>query len=109
MSNLSPVRDENFAEQVLQQDLPVLVDFTATWCGPCRALAPTLEKLAGEFQGRVKFFSLDVDEARQTAQRFGVMSVPTVMLFKQGQVVGQSVGNQPRDYFVEMLNRALGA
>lgn len=108
MSNLTPVRDDSFAEQVLQQDVPVVVDFTATWCGPCRALAPTLEKLAEEYKGRIKFLSCDVDEARQTASRFGVMSVPTVMLFKQGQVIGQSVGNQPRDFFVDMLDRALG-
>lgn len=90
------VKDPDFRREVLESPEPVLVDFTATWCGPCRALNPTLEALASAYQGRVKVAKLDVDADQLTAQQYGVRSVPTLLFFKQGKVVGQLVGGVPR-------------
>ncbi|MCU0230393.1 MAG: thioredoxin [Acidobacteria bacterium] len=109
MANLAQVNDDSFEKEVLQSPTPVLVDFSATWCGPCKMLTPTLEALSKDYAGKVKFVGVDVDNARQTAVRFRVMSVPTVMLFKDGQIVDQAVGNQPRDAWTKMLDRILGA
>jgi|PlaIllAssembly_1097288.scaffolds.fasta_scaffold1911822_2 thioredoxin 1 len=109
MANLPQVNDDSFEKEVMQSQTPVLVDFSATWCGPCKMLSPTLEALSKDYAGKVKFVGVDVDNARQTAVRFRVMSVPTVMLFKDGQIVDQAVGNQPRDAWMKMLDRILGA
>ena len=106
MADLPKVMDDTFESDVLQSDVPVLVDFSAVWCGPCKALAPKLEELSQQYDGRVKFVTLDVDEARETAMRFGVMSVPTIMLFKDGQKVAQQIGNMPKDKIAEMLDGA---
>ena len=106
MADLPKVMDDTFESDVLQSDVPVLVDFSAVWCGPCKALAPKLEELSRQYDGRVKFVTLDVDEARETAMRFGVMSVPTIMLFKDGQKVAQQIGNMPKDKIAEMLDGA---
>ena len=84
--------DATFEEEVLQSDIPVLVDFTATWCGPCKQIVPILEKTAGEYQGKVKFGQVDVDANRQTAMTYLVRSIPTLLLFKDGKVAEQSVG-----------------
>ncbi|WNG33588.1 thioredoxin [Archangium minus] len=88
--------DADFQREVLEAEGPVLVDFTATWCGPCRALSPTLEALATEHKGRLKVAKLDVDDNQGTAQQYGIRSVPTLLFFKQGKVVGQIVGALPR-------------
>ncbi len=108
MANLPSVKDETFDNEVLKSGTPVLVDFSATWCGPCKALAPTLESLSQDYQGKVKFVMVDIDEARNTAVRFNVMSVPTVMIFRGGEVVGQVVGNRPRTDIANLLDNALG-
>ncbi|MGE5308791.1 MAG: thioredoxin [Deltaproteobacteria bacterium] len=84
--------DANFKDEVLSSELPVLVDFWAQWCGPCRMIAPIVEELAGEFTGKVKVGKMDVDEAPQTASRYGIMSIPTLVFFKQGKIMGQVVG-----------------
>lgn len=93
--NLPAFTDDTFATEVNDSDLPVLVDFGATWCGPCRALAPIVEKLAGEFDGKLKVGAVDIDQARNTAAQFGIMSVPTLIFFKNGEVVDKITGVQP--------------
>jgi thioredoxin 1 len=84
--------DENFAAEVLSSTTPVVVDFSATWCGPCKALAPIIDQLAKEYAGRIKIGKVDVDQAQDTAQKFGILSVPTVIYFKDGKVVDRDVG-----------------
>jgi thioredoxin 1 len=89
------VGDEDFEREVLRAEVPVLVDFWAPWCGPCRTAGPVLERMAQAYQGRLKVCKLNVDVGRQTASRYGVMSIPTLNIFKNGKVVGQIVGVTP--------------
>ena len=91
-------------DQIIAGDKPVLVDFWATWCGPCRMIAPVIEEVALEFEGRAVVGKVDVDEEPGLAQRFGVMSIPTLMVFKNGALVRQSAGVQPKAAILEMLN-----
>jgi thioredoxin 1 len=84
--------DSNFKKEVLDSDLPVLVDFWATWCGPCRMVTPIVEELAKEYDKKIKVGKVDVDENPDTASRYGIMSIPTLMFFKKGQVAEQVVG-----------------
>lgn len=86
------VSDDNFREEVIQSDVPVLVDFWAAWCGPCRMIAPMIEELVEEFEGRAKIVKLDVDYNPQTAMQYGVRSIPTLLFFKDGQVADQLIG-----------------
>lgn len=109
MATLPSVTDASFDNEVLQSDSPVLVDFSATWCGPCKQLAPVLEKLAHDYAGRFKFVVIDVDHARQTAAKFNVMSVPTLLVFKKGQILNQLVGVRPAAEIARVLNAALEA
>lgn len=92
---VSEVTDQNFEEEVLKSDVPVVVDFWAPWCGPCRMIAPIAEKLAEEFDGRVKFCKLNVDQNNQTAAKYQVMSIPLLILFKDGEKVDESLGAVP--------------
>jgi thioredoxin 1 len=102
-SNVHAFTDANFDSDVMKSDLPVLVDFTATWCGPCKALAPVVDKLADELAGKVKVGKCDIDASPNTAHQYGVRSVPTVMIFKNGQKVGQHVGLTTRDKLVALI------
>lgn len=99
--------DENFKSEVLQSDLPVVVDIYATWCGPCKMVAPILEELSKELAGKIKIGKLDVDESPQTPGKYGVMSVPTLMFFKKGQVMDQVVGALPKPQLKSKIEEAL--
>jgi thioredoxin 1 len=101
--NVHTFDTNNFESEVLKSDVPVLVDFTATWCGPCKALAPIVEKLADEFEGKVKVGKLDIDESRAIATQYKIRSVPTVMVFRGGQKAGEHVGLTNRDKLVKLL------
>ena len=107
MSNALAVTSENFDAQVLQSPLPVLVDFWAAWCGPCRAVAPTVEALASEYAGKLKVVKLDVDEAGDVAGQYGVQSIPTLILFKGGQPVKTVIGAYPKKKLEQELEPAL--
>lgn len=101
--NVHVFDDRNFDEEVLKSDLPVLVDFTATWCGPCKALAPIVEKLADENEGKIKVGKVDIDEAKEIAQKFGIRSVPTLMVFRGGQKTQQHIGLTTKDKLAKLL------
>jgi len=96
MGTIAHVDDSTFEHEVLEADGPVVVDFWATWCGPCYMVAPELEALAAEHAGQVKVVKVDVDQAPATAGRYGIMSIPTIVLFRDGEPVGASVGAKPR-------------
>ena len=102
------VTDANFDQDVLKSDKPVLVDFWATWCGPCRAIAPIVEELATEFQGKIKIGKMDVDSNQATPMRYKVTGIPTLLVFKGGQVVEQLVGYRPKDAIAQALNKHVG-
>lgn len=90
------VTDETFEEEVLKSDIPVLNDFWAEWCGPCKMIAPILEEIAEEYEGRLKVTKLDVDDNQKTMMEYGIMSIPTLILFKNGQPVERLVGAMPK-------------
>lgn len=95
--------DQNFEQEVLRADLPVLVDFWASWCGPCRMLSPVIAEIAEEYAGKVKVGKVNVDEQPNLANRYGIASIPTVMLFKNGEVVNTSLGYRPKNELETML------
>jgi thioredoxin 1 len=107
MGTIKQVTDASFAQDVLQADDPVLVDFWAPWCGPCRAVAPVLEQVAAQYAGRVTIVKMNVDENPMTPGQYGVRSIPTIALFKGGEVVDGVLGAAPQPLFGEMLDRHL--
>ena len=108
MSEPIPVNDANFDQTVLQADVPVLVDFWATWCAPCRMVAPVIDGLATEYEGKVNFAKLDVDQNPKTASKYSVMSIPTLIIFKKGEPVSHVVGFRPKAELKQSLDAALG-
>ena len=96
MSKPTPVDDSNFDQIVLQSKTPVLVDFWADWCGPCRMVAPIVEELAEEYEGRISFVKLDVDQNPRTASKYSIMSIPTLLIFKDGNPISNIVGFRPK-------------
>lgn len=105
--NVAEFTDANFEAEVIQSSTPVLVDFWAPWCGPCKMLGPTVEALAGDYAGRLKVGKLNTDESENIAAKFGIRSIPTLLVFKGGEVVSQLVGALPKDKIAEQLNRVL--
>jgi thioredoxin 1 len=101
------VTDGDFAEQVIKSDQPVLVDFWAEWCAPCRALGPAIESLAADYEGRAVIAKVDIDSNQQVAQQFGIRSIPTVMLFDKGQVVDTFVGVRPKADYAAGLDKVV--
>lgn len=104
--NVNNVSDANFDTDVLQSDKPVLVDFWAQWCGPCKAIAPVIEELATTYKDQISVAKVDVDQNPATPQKFGIKGIPTLILFKGGQVVDQIVGNVPKDKIEELIKKA---
>ena len=97
------ITKDNFEQEVLQSELPVLVDFWAVWCGPCQMLAPTIAELAEEYEGKVKVGKVNVDEQPELAMKYGIMSIPTLIRFKGGEVAAQTMGVQPKEAIEQML------
>ena len=106
-NKVQELNDLNFEELVVKSDIPVLVDFSATWCGPCKAIAPLVDQLAEEFDGKVKVGKLDIDDSPGIAQRYGIRGVPTLYVFKGGEVVGKMVGAAPKQNIKSLMERAL--
>jgi|TARA_B100000676_G_scaffold42375_1_gene40413 thioredoxin 1 len=107
MSEPIALTDDNFSDEVLSAELPVLVDFWATWCGPCRMIAPIVEELSSEYEGKAKVCKLDVDTAQKTAAEFGIRSIPTLLIFKEGKVADQLIGAVPKQQITEKLDASL--
>jgi thioredoxin len=99
--------DDNFEQEVLKSDKPVLIDFWATWCGPCRAIAPIVEELVTEYEGKAKIGKLDVDNNQQTSIKYGVRSIPTILIFRDGKIKETIIGAVPKIHIVQKLNSAL--
>ncbi|MEN9214409.1 MAG: thioredoxin [Gloeomargarita sp. DG02_4_bins_56] len=109
MSDAAPVTDDTFEQEVIQSPIPVLVDFWAPWCGPCRMVAPVVDEVAKEFEGRVKVVKLNTDDNPKTANAYGIRSIPTLMIFKGGQKVDVVMGAVPKTTLVKALQQQLSA
>ena len=103
------VTDTNFQAEVIESETPVLVDFWAPWCGPCRAIAPIVEELAGEYQGKVEFAKLNTDDNQRTAMKYGIMAIPTLVLFRGGNEVARVTGVQSKQNLKKTIDSVVGA
>ena len=109
MSKKLEFTDQNFQTDVVASTVPVLVDFWAPWCGPCRMVDPVVEEIAGEYEGKLKVGKLNTDDSRETAAKYGVMSIPTIIIFKNGKEKERIVGAQPKRAIVEKIDRVLNS
>ena len=105
--NVMEFDDQNFDSDVLEAGMPVLVDFWAVWCGPCKAIAPIVEEVANDYSGKVRVGKMDVDSNNQVAMRYGIRSIPTLLLFSGGEVVDQVIGNVGKESIKSMLSKAI--
>ena len=104
---MQEVTDQSFEQDVLKSEVPVLVDFWAEWCGPCKMLAPAVEKVANEYEGKAKVVKLNIDDNNQVAQRYGIKGIPTLILFKNGSEADRTVGLTSKDNIARMIDRVL--
>jgi thioredoxin 1 len=107
MSNAKPVNDSEFTNAVLESTMPVLVDFWATWCGPCQTMGPILDAIAGEYEGKVKVLKMNVDENPATPVKYGIRGIPTLILFSKGEIVDRIIGAQPKGNVDNLIKKAL--
>ncbi len=107
MADVLQVTDENFDDEIVNSDIPAMVDFWAEWCGPCKMVSPIVEELAKEYKGRIKIASMDVDGNRQTPGKFGIRNIPTLIFFKGGEVSQTIIGAQPKNRIDEELKKLL--
>ena len=107
MSNVIQITDASFEEEVLQSDIPVLLDFWAEWCGPCRMVGPVIDELSKDFEGKAIIGKLNVDSNQISAAKYGVKSIPTVLLFKDGEMISKQVGVAPKQTYEDAINSAL--
>ncbi|MFC1531919.1 thioredoxin [Thermodesulfobacteriota bacterium] len=107
MGEIKEISDDSFDSEIMDSDIPAMVDFWAEWCGPCKMVGPVVEELAGEYKGRIKIAKMDVDQNRQTPARFGIRNIPTLILFKDGEVVNTIVGAQPKSSIEGELKKLL--
>lgn len=106
-ANVKVATDQNFEQEVLKNGRPALIDFWATWCAPCRALAPVVEQIADQYAGKITVYKMDVDNNPETPGRYGVRGIPTLILFKAGQAVGQLVGAVPKDQIESLVRKVM--
>jgi len=107
MADILQVTDDSFDAEIVQSDLPAVVDFWAAWCGPCRMVGPVVEELAREYEGKIKVAKMDVDQNRQTPARFGIRNIPTLIFFKGGEVANTIIGAQPKSAIEEEIKKLL--
>lgn len=107
-ANVKEYTDANFDAEVLKSDVPTLVDFWAIWCGPCKMISPMVEAMAGEYQGKLNVGKVDVDRHQIVAQQYGIKSIPTLLIFKGGKVVGQLIGTMPRSKLEAEIKKHIG-
>jgi len=107
MGDIFEVSDDSFESEIINSEIPSLVDFWAEWCGPCKKIGPVVEELAGEYSGKIKVAKMDVDSNRQTPAKFGIRNIPTLILFKGGEVVNTIIGAQPKSSIEEELKKLL--